>query len=772
MLQSDLFQNLNENNGNEKFLYPREVNLDQLFKGQYDIPVYQRPYSWKEEHVKQLLDDIDESYRNSLTDDIKHDPDDAVLFAGTIFIKPSDSNREVHTVIDGQQRITTLTLLFMALLNRFYTDFPEDKKVVPEIKKLLWKQIKGECFKERRVLTLGNVDRSALEDLMNELFSRNDLMQYIENKKSGPISAIEKNLLKNYVCIHRHITKLKRQDEIISFLDFIKHNIRFISIEINTKTEKLFRIFESLNSKGKRLEEIDLIKSYIFQNLDSDDYDEYLKKWGELITKTEDRLGDYLSVFIRGYVTYPINEIKLKRFKNLAERDLKRYYGKESLPETLKELIKDMLWKVKYYMMLSNFEELSKSRISQKATVFLMMNKLAGYIHTEPLLFRLLAANGRKNNEETVRTLETILEYAFRFMLTYQTIGQRESKDTKRVFARAQRIFYRLSPSKASDIDLSCINADDLVSIFCEEVQKSLKNNNALTLNIKQTITLDSKNVAKLILVYLLVLKNDGNVNYLKVHTLLKPEAGVRVKYILPLSPGQDNQDYKYFHDSEGIKFRKGHDFPIDKDITVMSEKEFKSACLNTLGNLKLVWNDKDTEYADIVELESFDRSFNSYSHIKSRELQLTQKIIESNLVIRPDEYTQSPREQVTVNHRTYETLEYKKFNPISYTLMGDKFNLSKPDKRELLKSLCKTLYGMAPDEFKAFAKQGFQLTEKSKRYCILDTPEGLREPTSLGQSVYVELNLNTEYLMKFCYKLIEQLKLPPETLTVDFEKK
>lgn len=46
----------------DKFLNPEEFNIDEVFKGKYNIPIYQRPYSWRKEEVCQLLRDIQNSY--------------------------------------------------------------------------------------------------------------------------------------------------------------------------------------------------------------------------------------------------------------------------------------------------------------------------------------------------------------------------------------------------------------------------------------------------------------------------------------------------------------------------------------------------------------------------------------------------------------------------------------------------------------------------------------------------------------------------------------
>ena len=143
----------------DKFLTPEEFSLDDIFKGRYIIPIYQRPYSWGEKQIKQLLSDIDESYK-FFKNSNGSNADDSVLFAGTMFIKTEANIRNEYTeytVVDGQQRITTLTLLLMALLNHFYVTKSDDD-VVGDIKNYLWKKEDRKNDKDKPVLTLGNID--------------------------------------------------------------------------------------------------------------------------------------------------------------------------------------------------------------------------------------------------------------------------------------------------------------------------------------------------------------------------------------------------------------------------------------------------------------------------------------------------------------------------------------------------------------------------------------------------------------------------------------
>lgn len=264
----------------DQFLTPEEWNIDNLFKGKYIIPIYQRPYSWGESEVKQLLKDIYSSYQlfiASQSGDTSVKNEEMLLFTGTLFIKTNRNVKNEYTeydIVDGQQRTTTLTLVLMILLN-ILTKIDSDDDAVKEIKNYLWKKVDRKNNKDARVLTLGNIDQPIMIELFDNLFSGKDIVQFANNKLEEKLNDVEKNLLKNVVYIANYFDQFENENEYYNYFDYIKNNVRFIAIKVQTNLVKLFSIFESINSKGKPLEDIDLIKSYIFQNIEESDYDEY-----------------------------------------------------------------------------------------------------------------------------------------------------------------------------------------------------------------------------------------------------------------------------------------------------------------------------------------------------------------------------------------------------------------------------------------------------------------------------------------------------------------
>ncbi len=753
----------------EKFLQPEEFNLDDIFKGKYEIPVYQRPYSWGEQQVKQLLSDINEAF-DSFCKDGGENADDSVLFTGTIFIKTEANIRNEYTeytVVDGQQRITTLTLLLMSVLNRLYVTDSEDD-VVGEIRNYLWKKEERKNNKEKRILTLGNIDKQILEDLFDELYAKNDIVKYAKERKDITDNQIEKNLLSNFLDINDQIMKLKDEDLFLKYIDFIKYNIKVISIKINTNMVKLFTIFESINSKGKPLEDIDLIKSYIFQNLKESDYDEYLRKWGGLIEKTNDKLNDYFTVYIRANVSYYKTAIKLDNFKTLAENQLKKYYEKENLDEVLKDFINDMVKKVKYYIMLSDSIALENAGVSQKSIAIFRMNRLAKYNHTEPLYFKLLSLRNSGLDDDT---FDFLVEYAFRFILTFQTISSRESKNTIKVFSDVQNEIY-----KSENIDKHTV--DNIKHIFNKMIYDNAISNENLRDSIRNTMTYrKNKDVVKFLLAYLLEMNAEMKVDYLKVNAILKLGQDIHVDHILPQSPNEKDKNFKYYVLDDFVILKPGQDFTPDSSQERIPKEDFYNNYLHKFGNLRLEWaSDNIRKSNHLIKLEEFDDIFNCNACAVQREKELIDKLIDSKLLISTDNYDFQPgsikaKRTIIADIGNYEEIEYHKFYPVSFALFDDETNLSKYTYQQLHLDIFDTLYLLERERLAELAKNRLFVTSGKSPYMSYDREE-IRDPYALGNEVFIEKNISPLYMLKFYFRVLDEMGLEPEDLKITLEER
>lgn len=759
----------------EKFLQPEEFNIDDIFKGKYEIPIYQRPYSWGVQQVGQLLNDIDDTFLEYQKGERAND-DDCVLFAGTVFIKTEKNVRNEYneyTVVDGQQRITTFTLMLMCMLNHLYLISSEDD-CVNEIKNYLWKKVERKNDKDKRVLTLGNIDKKIMIDLFDQLYSQKNIINYANQLSLESTNEIEKNLLTNLLLINDHLEKKGTEEEYYAYIDFIKYNVKVISIKISTNMVKLFSIFESINSKGKPLEDIDLIKSYIFQNLSQNDYDEYLRKWGELIERTNDRLNDYFTIFIRANVSYYKTSIKLENFKTLAENQLKKYYQTEVIDDVLKEFIDDMLANVKYYNMLTDTKLLDNEGISSKTIVVFTMNRIAKYNHTEPLYFKLLSLRNHGLDNER---FEKIVDYAFRFILTFQTISSRESKQTIRIFSDVQNEIYKLFETYYQDAVIDDDLVENILFIFNKTISDNAISNDNLRDSIRNTMTYKkNKEVVKILLSYMESFDNKGDVNYLILKAILNVGKNMHIDHILPQTPDSKDGSYKYYVVDDIVVLKDGQDFTADPKQERIPKEDFYNNYLHIIGNLRLAWaNDNVRKSNHLIKLEEFDKSFNSYSDVNNRSKELIDKIIASNFLLSTDNIDFSPetlRKKRVVEVSAYQAdgIEYKYYHPISFDIFDEKIELDKFTYQELLIEIFDILYDLEKDRLVEIAEDKFRPT--GSRAYISNDKDDVREPYVLGNSVFVESNLSPQYMMLLFYEVIDAMGLDNKDLVIRLEEK
>ena len=257
-------------------------------KTQFIIPVYQRNYDWTKLQCEQLLDDILEVGTNNAMN---------AHFIGSIVYVHDDAYTTAQvkelTIIDGQQRLTTLTLIYLAL-NAFAKSL-QNETLVSEITEtyLINKYTSGEDKLKLRP-TENN------EKALKYLFRSDDNEEYpafsrlIDNFKyfKGIISS------DNYEAMQKGLSKLM-----------------FVEVSLDRHKDDPQRIFESLNSTGLELEQADLIRNYILIGLGREKQKRIYQNYWEIIeklAKDETQNVSRVSDFIRDYLTLENKEIPNK----------------------------------------------------------------------------------------------------------------------------------------------------------------------------------------------------------------------------------------------------------------------------------------------------------------------------------------------------------------------------------------------------------------------------------------------------------------------------
>lgn len=201
----------------------------------YLIPIYQRPYSWREHQIRKFLSDIFISYCGY--DGIgSKEP----MFIGTMQLTSIENGEQ--KIIDGQQRITTF-LILLKVLKMYYVDSLKDIT-------LDWLRTEVNNGQQQKKME----ELIAIESL--EGLKSDNLNRYIEN------ADIIKNILLEYTKVEGEKTF-----NISDFIDFVYSEIYFVVIETKAGLSKTLEIFDAINTTGLDLNAGDIFKIRMFEYL-------------------------------------------------------------------------------------------------------------------------------------------------------------------------------------------------------------------------------------------------------------------------------------------------------------------------------------------------------------------------------------------------------------------------------------------------------------------------------------------------------------------------
>ncbi|MFI3231360.1 MAG: DUF262 domain-containing HNH endonuclease family protein [bacterium] len=282
-------------------------------KAIFSIPVYQRNYDWKKEHCEKLFSDIEKLALNDSDEDIEH-------FLGTIvYVSEYKNGYNNFTIIDGQQRITSIYLLLLAI-----RDFIEDEEKKDEIYEDYLVNRRAEADKERYKLRLVEND---MEDYINLINQINNNLEVIESN----------NIINNY---NLFIKLLKNSS--VNTPDILKSMSKiafvYIQLESNKPSENPQMIFESLNSTGLSLTQSDLVRNYLLMN-HFVEQQEFLYKnyWLKIENNvTNSKLSDFIRDFLTMKLSIIPNKDKVyESFKTFYQDYDNKFYSNGILEELL-----------------------------------------------------------------------------------------------------------------------------------------------------------------------------------------------------------------------------------------------------------------------------------------------------------------------------------------------------------------------------------------------------------------------------------------------------
>lgn len=356
-------------------------------KKQFVVPIYQRTYTWKLKQCQQLLSDIIRVGKSS--------SEESHFIGSIVYFTPEISTQTSVPellVIDGQQRLTTISLLLLAL-----TEFMKHD-VHSSISDETWEEIRETYLinKHRKdsskyKLLLTKRDKSTFKNLLDGIeLSGENSKRVVENYRyfEGQINS------KNAFDIYLGIKKLIIVDVV---LERDKDNPQLI--------------FESLNSTGIDLSQADLIRNFVLMGQALDEQNTlYNKFWYPMEQSFGEALSSMAS-FIRDYLTMKTGSIPKQ---SLVYETYKNYLKKKYGFKRIEPAVEDLFSYSKYYVRIALNREKDKELLNR----FRQINKQK--IDTSyPLLLAIYNdyENGIISKEEFVEVLDLIISYVFRRLI-------------------------------------------------------------------------------------------------------------------------------------------------------------------------------------------------------------------------------------------------------------------------------------------------------------------------------------------------------------------
>lgn len=242
-----------------------------------NVPPYQRDYSWKKEYVTQYLEDI--AYAIS--------QGESLYFLGTVvFIRKENNDREV---VDGQQRLATTTLLLSAMK---HLSHPDDE-IVFRIDRIILSDKSGAIGDSK--VNLNSSDSAVFSSLV-KTGSVGDA--YIPNRESHERlkTAYDECLIQLKKVVAP--TPTKQHEIFTTWFEFLQFNAGVISITVDDEVNA-YRMFETLNDRGLKVSQADLIKNFLF-SLSGDKIETAKSLWSSMKGALESISGEDVDIsFIR-----------------------------------------------------------------------------------------------------------------------------------------------------------------------------------------------------------------------------------------------------------------------------------------------------------------------------------------------------------------------------------------------------------------------------------------------------------------------------------------
>jgi uncharacterized protein with ParB-like and HNH nuclease domain len=688
-----------------------ENKLTRFLEGhdrKFIIPVYQRNYDWRIEHCKKLYEDLL---------DISRCKRKSHFFGSIVYIYNDDSNGQEFIIIDGQQRITTVSLLLLALINVIKILNIKDKDIDIDVIKneYLFGRYSG---KEKIKL------KSVKED--NEAFVK--LFETDEKEKF----ILPSNITGNYLYFKERLLK-----ESIDFSDFLNSIKKLNIVEIKLKKEEddPQLIFESLNSTGLDLKEADKVRNFLLMDLEYKKQEEFYNKyWINIEKYTKFNVSN----FIRDYIT--CKEKKAPKKDNVYF-EFKEFFNNNYEKEKLKDLLEELLEFSKYYnyILSANYNNTSSNNLVNEYLYYLLKLEVSvSYPFLLEVFHDFYKEEYIKENDIT-ELLKIIESYIFR-----RIICDLPANSLNKIFISLARDIKKHNNYKTNYIEI-------LKFILIQKKgNQRFPNDHEFK---ERLISKDVYNFNKKNKLHLLErLENYNNKEKIDIQKLLDNDE-LSIEHILPQTLSAS------WKKTLGDKYQEIYD-----------------KFINTIGNITLTAYNSKYSNKPFPEKKNMEHGFNESKLYLNEYLKKIDIWNEDSILKRANiladkavniwSYSKTSYIYNKSIDNIYSLDEENDFSgqKIKYfEFMGERYEVNSWS--NFYEKMCLLLFDLEPTKFKSF------LLDNDFKNKLSKNENGLRRPIKISGDVFVESNLNVGAITSNIILMLEKLGLSTSDVSVGLKE-
>ncbi|MCA1437872.1 DUF262 domain-containing protein [Bradyrhizobium sp. BRP20] len=369
-----------------------------IMDNRFAVPNHQRDYSWTEDEIQQLFDDIEAAMEKV----------NSVYFLGLMVFLNASGGRLI--VLDGQQRIATAVIVFSAIRSWLsqYTEHQSDAQKIQEW--FIGRSELGQKNPEPR-LTMNSANDKTFSDYVIRSVAVADIVAELQKLKK---SDRNRKLLEAVVLAHERVAQLaatkgdsqKAAEYLFKFVNFMRDKVSVVKLSVATE-EAAYTIFETLNDRGLDLSPLDLVKNHLFSKADEKSPDavrDMEERWAQMmVTLNSVRPDNFLKAFWT------------MRHGRIRSVDLFSAFKKEyATPDAAIDLSVDMLSAAEQYAAIDSADDAVWSSYSNDARLIVRGLRILGSQQTHPVI---LAALKRFSNSEMTALLKLLEVVIVRYLL-------------------------------------------------------------------------------------------------------------------------------------------------------------------------------------------------------------------------------------------------------------------------------------------------------------------------------------------------------------------